>query len=79
MRPLPAERLAVTLLLTLIALLIACEGAPAAPSRLSSGDSASGVAESVAPEFSVTTGAGSRFLSTEHNGEVMVLYFSFPG
>ena len=33
----------------------------------------------VAPDFIVSTGAGSAFSLAEHRGEVVVLYFSFPG
>ncbi len=33
----------------------------------------------VAPDFIVSTGAGSAFSLAEHKGDVVVLYFSFPG
>ena len=33
----------------------------------------------VAPGFIVSTGVGSAFSLAEHKGEVVVLYFSFPG
>ena len=33
----------------------------------------------VAPDFIVRTGEGSAFSLAEHKGEVVVLYFSFPG
>ena len=79
---LPAGPLAVTILLTLSAVLTACVGSPAAPSTDSSSllslDS-TGRVSSLAPSFAVSTEAGSRFLSSDHVGEVVVLYFSFPG
>lgn len=33
----------------------------------------------LAPDFIVSTGVGSAFSLAEHKGEVVVLYFSFPG
>jgi len=33
----------------------------------------------VAPDFIVSTGVGTAFSLAEHRGEVVVLYFSFPG
>ena len=33
----------------------------------------------VAPDFNVSTGVGSAFSLSEHKGDVVVLYFSFPG
>ena len=79
MRLLPPAPLAFALVLTLGGILTACGGSPAASSPLSSGAYSVGVKESLAPTFSVSTGAGSSFLSSEHTGEVVVLYFSFPG
>lgn len=32
-----------------------------------------------APSFTVSTGGGSTFSLEEHRGEVVILYFSFPG
>ncbi len=80
---LTASPLAFTLLLMLGAVLTACGGSPAGVptenSSLPSSASAPRVAESLAPSFSVSTGAGSWFLSSDHSNEVVVLYFSFPG
>lgn len=80
---LPAAPLAVTILLTLGAVLTGGQGSPAAPptdnSPLPPAASADRVAESVAPSFSVSTGRESGFSLEEHSGEVVVLYFSFPG
>ncbi len=33
----------------------------------------------VAPDFSVSTGQNSAFSLSDHKGDVVVLYFSFPG
>ena len=49
---------------------------PADSNLQSSGAQPSGP---VAPDFNVSTGAGSAFSLAEHRGEVVVLYFSFPG
>ena len=80
---LSAATLPVTMLLLLGAVLTACEGSPAEPptdnSLPPSSASATRVAGSLAPSFSASTGEGFRFSSDEHRGEVMVLYFSFPG
>ena len=80
---LPAPPIAVTMLLMLGTVLTACGGAPAGPpadnSSLPASASAAGVAESLAPSFSVSTGTGSVFSLDDNSGEVVVLYFSFPG
>lgn len=44
-----------------------------------SAGSASGDGSPMAPAFSVSTGAKSAFSLDEHGGEVVLLYFSFPG
>jgi len=49
---------------------------PAASNLQSSNAKPSGP---VAPDFIVSTGAGSEFSLAEHKGDVVVLYFSFPG
>ena len=75
--------LAVTILLALVAVLTGCQSSPAGPqtenSSLSPSASAASVVESLAPSFSVSTGIESMFSLDEHVGEVVVLYFSFPG
>ena len=80
---LPVAPLAVTALLTLGAVLTACEVSPAGPppdnSSLPPSASAAGTAGSLAPSFSVSTGTGSVFSLDDKSGEVVVLYFSFPG
>ena len=80
---LPAAPLIVITLLTLGAVLTGCKGSTFAPptdsSSLPSSASAARDEESFAPSFSVSTGAGSRFISSDHSGEIVVLYFSFPG
>ena len=79
----PAAPLVITMLLTLGAVLTTCGGAPAGPpannSSLPASASAAGTAESLAPSFSVSTGTGSVFSLDDNSGEVVVLYFSFPG
>ena len=79
----PAAPLAITMLLTLGAVLTGCQGSPAGPpidnSSLPASASAAGTAESLAPSFSVSTGTGSVFSLDDKSGEVVVLYFSFPG
>ena len=40
---------------------------------------AAGSGQLLAPSFSVSTGEGTTFSLGEHGGEVVVLYFSFPG
>ncbi len=49
---------------------------PAASNLQSSNAQPSGL---VAPDFIVGTGVGSAFSLAEHKGDVVVLYFSFPG
>ena len=51
-------------------------GRPAAGNLQSSDAQPSGP---VAPDFIVSTGVGSTFSLAEHRGDVVVLYFSFPG
>ena len=73
------------ILFGLIGLLAACGGGPsdaASESRRSSVQSSSlgaGVGGPKAPSFSVSTGGASAFSLAEHGGEVVLLYFSFPG
>ena len=80
---LPAAPLAITMLLALGAVLTGCRGSPAGAqtdnTSLPTSASADRVAKSLAPSFSVSTGRGSVFSLEEHSGEVVVLYFSFPG
>ena len=79
---LPTAPLVITIL-TMGIILTACESSPAAAptdnSSFPTPTSGTRVPESLAPSFSVSTGASSRFSSSEHRGEVVVLYFSFPG
>ncbi len=58
------------------------EGTEGAPSEISSSSTeqsgpASGGEQ--APSFSVSTGGESTFSLDKHGGEVVMLYFSFPG
>ena len=75
----------VAVLLALSAVLAACGGGSAVKStenRSNSIPPAGGAGKgggALAPSFSVSTGAGSIFSLDEHNGEVVLLYFSFPG
>ena len=71
-----------TALFALIVVLFACgggsEGAP--PENISSSNGQSGPAGGQqVPSFSVSTGGESTFSLDEHGGEVVLLYFSFPG
>ena len=54
----------------------AADSRPAAENLQSSNAQPSGP---VAPDFIVSTGVGSAFSLAEHQGDVVVLYFSFPG
>ncbi len=75
----------VALLFGLVAVLAACGGgftAEPSESRASSigrSNPAPGVGGPKAPSFSVSTGGESSFSLDEHGGEVVLLYFSFPG
>ena len=75
--------LAATILLALVAVLTGCQGSPAGPqtdnTSLPTSASAARVAKSLTPSFSVSTGIESMFSLDKHVGEVVVLYFSFPG
>ena len=75
----------VALLLSMVGVLAACGGG-------SSGIASEGHSSSVtsfgiatrdigpkAPAFSVSTGGESVFSLVEHGGEIVLLYFSFPG
>ncbi len=73
----------VAALFALIAAFSACgggsEGAPSEIRSSSNGQSGPALGGTQAPLFSVSTGKGSVFSLEEHSGEVVVLYFSFPG
>ena len=73
----------VALLFGLIAVLAACGGGSTAESSesrsSSSGQSGPTSGGRQAPSFSVSTGGESSFSLDEHGGEVVLLYFSFPG
>ena len=66
-------------------LLFACGGGPAGPEPANgpvpsrSQDPAASVARPSVEDFSVSTGVGTSFSLSEHAGDVVVLYFSFPG
>ncbi len=63
-------------------LLMAGCAAGSTGSRPAAGNLQSSIAQpsgSVAPDFIVSTGVGSSFSLDEHRGDVVVLYFSFPG
>ncbi len=72
----------ITALFALIVVLVACgggsEGAPSENSSSSNGQSSPAEGKQ-APSFSVSTGGESTFSLDEHGGEVVLLYFSFPG
>ena len=73
----------VVALFALVAVFAGCgERSKGAPSEISSSSieqpgPASGGEQ--APSFSVSTGGESSFSLDEHGGEVVLLYFSFPG
>ena len=72
----------ITALFALIAAFVACGGgSEVAPSEIrSSSIGQSGPTPGKqAPSFSVSTGGESTFSLDEHGGEVVLLYFSFPG
>ena len=79
---LPAVLLAVLTLLTLGAVLTGCTGSTVAPSTdnssLPSSASAAGVARSLRPSFSVSTGKGFLFWLDDNSGEVVAFFYSFP-
>ena len=70
-------------LFALIAAFTACGGGSGdAPSETRSsliGQSGQASGGKQAPSFSVSTGGESSFSLDEHGGEVVLLYFSFPG
>ena len=70
---------AVAMLVALGAVLAACGGAAEENRPLQPTASDTKLRSSLAPLFSVSTGKGSVFSLEEHSGEVVVLYFSFPG
>ena len=75
----------VALLFSLVGVLAACGGGSSGISSESRGSSApsfgvaTGKIAPKAPDFSVSTGGESVFSLDEHGGEVVLLYFSFPG
>ncbi len=80
------QSLGLPLLLMLAATLAACGGngpegsAPEASgpyARATAGDSKT--AGPLVPDFTVNTGGGSSFSLSGHRGEIILLYFSFPG
>ena len=69
-------------LLVVAGLAVAGCGSGSNGSRPAAGDLQSSDAQPsgpVAPAFIVSTGVGSAFSLAQHEGEVVVLYFSFPG
>ena len=76
---------AVSALFAVVILLAGCGGRSTAPQTedqlesIPSQVAVASPAQSLSPSFSVSTGAGTRFSSDKHGGEVLVLYFSFPG
>ncbi len=77
--------LGVASLFLLLAFFVACSGKSAVPPIENSSNSF-GISntppefgESIAPSFTVSTGGGSTFSLDEHDDEVVILYFSFPG
>ena len=69
------------LLLTMAVALAACGGngpeGSVANARLTAGDSPE--AGPLVPDFTVSTGGGTSFSPSGHRGEIILLYFSFPG
>jgi cytochrome oxidase Cu insertion factor (SCO1/SenC/PrrC family) len=70
------------LILTLV--LVACSQGPAGSDSTSSSASSLGASQvggskAAVPDFTVSTGAGTKFSLSDHRGDVVVLYFSFPG
>ena len=68
--------------IALFAMFAACIGeSTVAPNESvsSSFGRSQGVGGPKAPSFSVSTGGSSNFSLDEHSGEVVILYFSFPG
>ena len=85
MNPLKLTMAVITLPVVAGLLLAACGGntggtRPAVGSVPSSQERSSATPRGpVAPDFIVSTGVGSAFSLAEHKGDVVVLYFSFPG
>ena len=75
----------IAILFGLVGVLAACGGESSSMTSDSSSRSATstnsitGVERPKAPSFSVSTGGESAFSLDEHGGEVVLLYFSFPG
>ena len=71
--------------IVLLIILVACGGATAGEqtetsiSSIGISDPASNVGGPQAPAFTVSTGGGSTFSLGDHDDEVVILYFSFPG
>ena len=71
--------------IALMAVLLACGGGNAdvpterGASPIGISNPAPNVGAVKAPAFTVSTGGGSTFSLDEHRGEVVILYFSFPG
>ncbi len=74
-----------SLLLMTILLLLACGSdstgpeEPASSSLSRSSKPATAASGPVAPEFTVSTGQETAFSLSDHQGDVVILYFSFPG
>jgi cytochrome oxidase Cu insertion factor (SCO1/SenC/PrrC family) len=72
------------LVLILSLVLVACSQGGVGSDSTSSSASSLGASQVVAskaavPDFTVSTGAGTTFSLSDHRGDVVVLYFSFPG
>ena len=65
-------------LLTIL-LLAACGGASTGSTAQVSSKPGIAAKAPVAPDFSVRTGQDTAFSLSDHQGDVVVLYFSFPG
>ena len=65
-------------------LLVACgqslsSSEPTAGSASSVREGQAAIDEATAPDFAISTGDGTIFTLSDHRGDVVVLYFSFPG
>ncbi len=84
MKPLQRRILPCSLLLMTI-LLLACGSdstgseEPASASSSRSSKPATAASGPAVPEFTVSTGQETAFSLSDHQGDVVILYFSFPG
>ena len=79
MKRLRWQPLSFSVLLIAALLLVACGGSSTGSTAQVTSQQVVAARGPVVPDFSVSTGQDTTFSLSDHQGDVVVLYFSFPG